>query len=128
MDLTSQKYILPAMAVLIIIISLSLIIVVAINFESEWNQDILNKYTTNNVLTEDEAKLLVESYVRQNMYDASNAKIILVTDATPMLYSLTFDLDSDGENIVEGFVTKDGLYFIPAAYKIDKDYLEIRRG
>lgn len=65
-----------------------------------------------------EIKQIVEAFVQTNMFGAENAIITDVRDEG-YLYLLEFNLDGvEGGEIVMGFATKDGRFFLPAGYEI----------
>lgn len=86
------------------------------------NNDEPTTAPTGTSITSAQARILAEDFVKANMFGVDNAKIIDVAEAGNM-WRVTFDLDGNGQEIVDAYVTKDGSYFIPAAYEINQEII-----
>lgn len=102
---------------------ISIIIMLAGTFiiGSNWNAPD-ESVNANKTITSLQAKVLAEEYVKENMFGVDNAVVLNVSDAGNV-WLVVFDLDNNGEEIVDSYVTKDGKYFIPAAYKINEEII-----
>lgn len=67
----------------------------------------------------DDVALRMQSFIRDNMFDADRAVVVDVVDKGS-LYLLVVDFDGTSEFMLDAFASKDGQFFIPMAYDVDE--------
>ena len=109
------------------VISIIIMMVGAFIIGANWNNEEKPVPIVGSDITSAEARLMAEDFVKNNMFGVENAVVIGVEEAGNM-WKVTFDLDNDGVEIVDAYVTKDGKYFVPAAYEIDQEIITTPTG
>jgi thiol-disulfide isomerase/thioredoxin len=102
------------------VISIIIMLIGSFVIGANWNKKEDPISDTGIEITSAQARIMAEDFVKANMFGVENAKVLGVEEAGNM-WKVTFDLDSDGVEIVDAYVTKDGKYFVPAAYEMNQD-------
>ena len=105
-----------ALTVLVIVLMIGGSIAVMISGSD--NSEPINEDSTR--ISPEEAKNMARTHLRENIIGAQDAEIIGL-NLDGVLYVVEIDFLGDGSDIVNGYVTVDGAYFIPSAIRLKED-------